>query len=625
MKSLFKALMRFMSAHYGVLRGLFLTGGDLAITLFAVLGALFIFSRASDFRMAWPEILTAVASLFLARAALFFLLRVYRVSFQFANPRLTLKIFGGVLVSSIAVGITLGWLAPGRWPLMLAVMEMMFAAAGCMTFRFSALLYSELARVDSKSRMAALIYGAGESGRSVAGAFREGTPGVRILGFIDDDPNKRGKVILGHKVLGGIEQLEAILASRIVNELLVAIPSLPGARLRELRRRCMELNVAVKVMPSVYELHNKAPEQWASEVREIDLEDLLRRPARQIPFDQLRAYCSGKRFLVTGGGGTIGLELVSQLARLSPEKVVVADMSEFNLYQAEMKLGLGPDAIETRLIDIKDRDRLALLFEELRPHVVLNAAAYKHVPFVERNPVVGVLNNVVSLRNTVDLAQEFEVEQFLLVSTDKAVNPSSVMGATKRIGELYVQASNGRSRTRCCSVRFGNVLGSSGSLVPTVVKRIVENKPILVTDPNMTRYFMSIPEAVSLILEACLLAKGGEIFVLDMGDPIRIMDLIADICLLYGKQAGKTHPMEIIGARPGEKTHEELVYPGERTTRVADGILMAECEAIPYEEAQDALERILSAATANDGERMLAEIQRALTLSPHVEGDPDGA
>lgn len=602
-------ISKFIIRHYRALRLVFLWLCDAFILFLALVVAIFLYTRVIPLPYTWPIIFAMAGILFVAQFIAFTLFRVYNVSFQYAGLLLTVKTFAIHGLSLFLSFFLLVLLFPGLWPPVVAILHGLVSVGGGVLLRISGLIYLELVESRRKTSKQVLVYGAGETGKTIALALKNqqsrGPERAKVIGFLDDDIRLKDKVIYGFKVLGDISRLERLLLKHEVNEVVVAIPSLSGERLRALRSRCRPLNIAVKAIPSFYEIYHKPPEGILNSLRDIELEDLLRRPKRELSLVALQSHFQGKTVMVTGGGGSIGFELVSQLVRLSCAKVVVADASEFNLYQVEDRLRNYKDKIVPRLIDAKNRSRLTTIFAEYRPQIVFHAAAYKHVHLVECNPVEGVINNVTGMKNSADLAHEFGCEQFVFISSDKAVSPVSVMGATKRIGELYVQSLNTLSQSSLFAVRFGNVFGSSGSLIPNVVARIQRGEPVQLTDPNMTRYFMLLPEAVSLILEACLHAKGGEIFILDMGKPVKIVDLVTDLVLLLERQPGKGVPIEFVGPHPGEKIHEELFIEGIEELDQRDGFYVSTSLVVDYDEVSRRVEEILKAGSENQVDRML--------------------
>ena len=412
-----------------------------------------------------------------------------------------------------------------------------------------------------------LIVGAGNGGQQVAAELRR-NPGLRAapVGFVDDDPRKQGMRVAGHKVLGATDDLPRVLDAVKPDEVIIAIPSAPGILRQRVVTACRDRSIPVRMLPTTFELLSGGV-NLMRQVREVQVEDVLGREPVRVEIDRVGAYLSGSVVLVTGAGGSIGSELCRQIARVGPKFLVLVDNSENALF--EIRRELEEERHFSRaasvLVDCKDATRVREVFEEHSPSVVFHAAAYKHVPLMEENPVEAVRNNAVATRIVAAAAGEAGVERFVLVSTDKAVSPATVMGASKALAEWAVEAAQNRfNGTRYASVRFGNVLGSSGSVVPIFRRQIAKGGPVTVTDSRMTRYFMTIPEAVQLIIRSGELATGGEVFVLEMGDPVKIVDLAANMIRLAGYEPDVDIAIEIVGRRPGEKIHEELFNPGER-------------------------------------------------------------
>ncbi|NMB41157.1 MAG: polysaccharide biosynthesis protein, partial [Firmicutes bacterium] len=413
----------------------------------------------------------------------------------------------------------------------------------------------------AKDNAPVLILGAGDAGVLVSKEFKkhQAQQGVRVVGFIDDDPSKQGQVIQGFPVLGTRNDLRRIVENKKISQIVVAMPSVPYSKLREIIELCGGLPVKIKTVPGVYEiLEGKVSLQ---QLKEVEIEDLLQRPPVERDMGEIAGYLEGRVIMVTGAGGSIGAELCRQLAQLGIQKLALLDQSENDLFSIEWELRKNyPQQILFPLVrDIQDRPSLKEVFAALRPEVIFHAAAYKHVPLMETNPKEAVKNNVLGSKNLLDLALQFEVERFVAISTDKAVKPTSVMGATKRAVEIYMQHLAHRDNgCAFCAVRFGNVLGSRGSVVPIFRKQIAEGGPVTITHPEMTRYFMTIPEAVQLVIQAGAFGKNGEIFVLDMGEPVKVVDLARDMIVLSGLQPGKDIKIEFIGIRPGGKLTEAL-------------------------------------------------------------------
>ncbi|MDQ3936428.1 MAG: polysaccharide biosynthesis protein [Actinomycetota bacterium] len=411
-----------------------------------------------------------------------------------------------------------------------------------------------------------LIVGAGNGGQLVAAELRR-NPDLGIpIGFVDDDPRKQGMRVAGVKVEGTTGELDRVLDAAEPGEVIIAIPSAPGVVRQKVVTACRRRGIPVRTLPTTFELLSGGVELMR-QVREVKVEDVLGREPVRMEVDRVGAYLAGEVVLVTGAGGSIGSELCRQISRVGPARLILIDNAENSLF--EIRRELEHDRHFTRaqaiLADCKDAVRMEEIFAEHRPAVVFHAAAYKHVPLMEENPVEAVRNNAVATRIVASAAGGADAKRFVLVSTDKAVSPATVMGASKALAEWAVEAAQHRfPHTRFVTVRFGNVLGSSGSVVPIFRRQIAAGGPVTVTDPNMTRYFMTIPEAVQLIIRSGDLGRGGKVFVLEMGDPVRIVDLARNMIRLSGREPDSEIAIDIVGRRPGEKIHEELFNPDER-------------------------------------------------------------
>jgi FlaA1/EpsC-like NDP-sugar epimerase len=416
-----------------------------------------------------------------------------------------------------------------------------------------------------------LIVGAGDGGRLLLREIlRNPDLGFRPVGFVDDDPRKqRARIDRGLEVLGTTEDLPRVLDDVGPDEVLIAVPSAPGTMRARVVRACRERGVPVRTMPTVFELLQDGG-RLMRQVREVRVEDVLGREPVRMEAEFTGGYLTGRAVLVTGAGGSIGAELCRQIARVGPSKLVLLDHAEDNLFAIERELVEDRHVQNTVavLADCKQGERMREVFAEHRPTVVFHAAAYKHVGLMEANPVEAVHNNALATQVMTRVAGDFGVKVFVLVSTDKAVNPATVMGASKALAEWAVEAADARyPDTAFTAVRFGNVLGSSGSVVPIFRRQIANGGPVTVTDPGMTRFFMTIPEAVQLVIRSASLALGGEVFVLEMGQPVAILELAKDMIRFSGLEPGRDIAIEIVGARPGEKLHEELFNSYERPER----------------------------------------------------------
>ncbi len=427
------------------------------------------------------------------------------------------------------------------------------------TSRLSWRLFRDYHLNISRSGQRVLIVGAGDAGAMLVREIQSNPDlGLQAVAFVDDDPNKINKMMLGLSVKGSRSEIPYLVEQLDLDEIIIAMPSVGGQVVREIIDICKQTSVSLKILPNIYHSANGA--NMISHIRNVQMEDLLGRDPVAIDLMQVSGYINNKTVLITGAGGSIGSELCRQIVRFKPRLLVIMDFCENNLFDIEMEL---QDAdVESRiameLLDVKHRDNLEAAFVRYRPQVVFHAAAYKHVPIMERHPEEAIYNNVLGTKNVAELSDKYGAETFILISSDKAVNPSSVMGATKRIAELIIKDINRSSSTRFAAVRFGNVLGSRGSVIPTFKKQIERGGPVTVTHPDMKRFFMTIPEAVELVIQAGAIAAGGEVFVLDMGAAVKIADLAKDLIRLYGYEPGRDIEITYTGIRPGEKLYEEL-------------------------------------------------------------------
>jgi FlaA1/EpsC-like NDP-sugar epimerase len=451
-----------------------------------------------------------------------------------------------------------------------------------------------------------LIIGAGDAGEKICREIHDNPfIGYRIMGFIDDEPLKINRKIHGIPVLGNRNQIKYFAEQTGAEELLIAMPSISSKDMRDIVALCKETGIPFKTVPGMGELIDGKVTVKA--IRDVSYNDLLGREPVKLDEEQIGRYLKGKRLLITGAGGSIGSELCRQVCRYSPEAVVLYERAESPLYEIELELKENFQYIRIvpRLADILDIRQLKTVFDEERPHVVFHAAAYKHVPMLELNPWEAMRNNVIGTRNVIGAARDFKVERFVFVSTDKAVRPVNVMGASKRIAELLVQAQNGRglSDTRFITVRFGNVVGSIGSVVPLFKRQIEKGGPVTVTHPDMTRYFMTIPEACQLILQAGSMGEGGEIFILEMGVPIKIADMAKDLIRLSGFEPNVDIDIKYIGLRPGEKLVEELITDGEGIVETSHKkIMVLKGQTCEIESLNRSMDEIMELAVKEDGE-----------------------
>ena len=444
-----------------------------------------------------------------------------------------------------------------------------------------------------------MIVGAGSAASLLIKELEYGPGASRIVCIIDDNPAKKGKYIHGFPIVGGRSDIPHMADKYDVDEIIIAIPSAPPTVTRDILSICQETNAKLKILPAI---SSSLTESLSRTVREVNYEDLLGRDAVVIENPELAEFVAGRTIMVTGGGGTIGSELCRQVIANKPAKLLVVDIYENGAYELQMELAqYYPEAdIEVLIASVRDYDRLEDIFRRYRPDVVYHAAAHKHVPLMEFSPNEAVKNNCKGTLNMVRLADKYEVKRFVLISTDKAVRPTNVMGATKRICEMIVQTYSRMSDTEFVAVRFGNVLGSNGSVIPLFLKQIAAGGPVTLTHKEITRFFMTVSEAVSLVLQAGLLAKGGEIFVLDMGQPVKIYDLAVNLIKMKGYVPGRDIKIEIVGLRPGEKLYEELLMAEEGLESTPnDLIFIGQPIDIDREEFLEKLDKLIAIAQTN--------------------------
>ena len=506
------------------------------------------------------------------KLAVFVVLGFYNRWWRYVSTRDMWRVVLGASVASVVAGLTVYFASPVqgiRLPRSVFVLDFLLTLALVAGARLAARTIFERPSVGGLVARGkeVVIVGAGDAGQLVIRELqRNRALGYTPIGIVDDDARKRNLRVHGVRVLGTTGELAHVLRDNRPDELLIAIPSADG----EVRRRVVEVardeGVAVKTLPGLYELIS-GDSNLAAQIRPVQVEDVLGRAQVEVDLEEVAAYLSGQTVLVTGAGGSIGAELCRQISRARPARLVLVENGETALFEIERELldERGFSAAIPILADVCNRAKMRQVFERYRPTVVFHAAAYKHVPLMEANPLESVRNNTLATKAIADVAAEFGVDRFVLVSTDKAVNPKTVMGQSKALCESVVEGYGSRDdvATRFVAVRFGNVLGSSGSVIPIFRRQIAKGGPVTVTHPDMTRYFMTIPEAASLVVQAGAIGGHGEIFVLDMGEPVKIIDLARNMIRLSGKEPDRDVAIDFVGARPGEKLHEELWGPDE--------------------------------------------------------------
>jgi FlaA1/EpsC-like NDP-sugar epimerase len=570
---------------------------------YVVLLRLGLFAATGVYRLVWryislrdlPRILVAVgAGTALLVAARFTLAPLFRS--------------GGVILNPVFSTIPYGVLAA---ELLLTTFGMFSARAlWRILTEQRGLRASRPPTLERMPRRRALLLGAGQAGVMVARevATRPDV-GFEVAGFLDDDPSKQGSLILGHKVLGGTDRIGELAAATGAELAIITMASVPASDVRRIVELAEAAELKVQIIPGLYEILSGRVN--ISKVRDVAIEDLLGRAPVHLDEEQISEFICGKVVLVTGAGGSIGSEMCRQICRYRPRRLVLLDQAENPLFHIHRELlRTYPEVpLEPLIGNVAERQRVQQILQAVRPQVVVHAAAHKHVPLMELNPGEAVRNNVQGSRNLAELAHEVGVDAFVMISTDKAVNPTSVMGASKRVAEMYVQALSTVSRTRFITVRFGNVLGSEGSVVPLFKEQIARGGPVTVTHPDMKRYFMTIPEASQLVLQASTMGKGGEIFVLEMGEPIPIVHLARDLIRLSGYRPDVDIKIEFSGMRPGEKLYEEINLSEENAAKTRHPrIWIGKCQVPSLPAVRTLVDNLLAVAPGAEPARVRREL-----------------
>lgn len=505
----------------------------------------------------------------------FYFFRIYSVLWKFSNIYDSLRIFVAAAVAVCATFISQMAVFNKSYSFDIVLVCYLLTCAFTLVFRF--LIRVTLIKKDDDTSQSAssastlsgniMIIGAGSAASMIINEISRNIQhnNCKIKCAIDDDPAKKGTYISGVHIVGSRDMIVESAEKYHINTILFAIPSCNNMQKYEILNICQQTGCTLKIIPSIYQMMDSGENGLSLKIRKVEIEDLLGREPISLDVNNIIEYVAGKTVLVTGGGGTIGSELCRQIADHSPKKLVIFDIYENNAYDIQNELKrTHPELDFIALIgSVRDSKRMESVFKEYRPDIIYHAAAHKHVPLMEDSPNESIKNNVFGTLKTAQCADKYGAEKFVLISTDKAVNPTNIMGASKRICEMIIQSYNNRSKTDFVAVRFGNVLGSNGSVIPLFKKQIASGGPVTVTDPNIIRYFMTIPEAVTLVLQAGASAKGGEIFVLDMGKPVKILTLAENLIKLSGFTPYKDIQIKFIGLRPGEKLYEEMLMAEE--------------------------------------------------------------
>lgn len=553
----------------------------------------------------------------------FYLFKLYGRIWRYASATELIAIVMANIAASTAwyfISLYIGAVLPRSLYVFTGLLLIFFIGGSRLSLRFySYVMNKPKYRQIQRKKNKVLIIGAGDAGAMLLREIeRYHIANRQVVGFIDDDKNKTGKILLGVKVLGTRNELVKIAAEKGIDEIIIAMPSVKGKEIKAIISICKETNCKLTILPGLYEIIEGKVS--ISQLRPVDIEDLLGRDPVKLDTTAVKEYLAGKIVLITGAGGSIGSEIVRQVAKMQPKKLLLLGKGENSIYEITQELKINSPEVKTVPIiaDIRDKERIKAIMDYFEPQVVFHAAAHKHVPLMEYQPAEAVRNNILGTKVVADEAAVHNVETFVMISTDKAVNPTSVMGCTKRVAEMYVQSMNKNSGTRFVAVRFGNVLGSRGSVIPLFKKQIAKGGPVTVTHPDMKRYFMTIPEASQLVLQAGAMAKGGEVFVLDMGEPVRIYDLAKDLITLSGLIPDKDIEIKITGLRPGEKLFEELLSAEDGTEKTTHKkIFTARIKEIDKAELDNEISNILE---ITDGEKVVAALQKIVpTYTPNRE------
>lgn len=571
-----------------------------------------------------PWLLKATALVALTRLLSFVITGTYRGVIRYTSTQDAVRIFFAISISTLLL-LSINFLQyftseDSELIIPLSILILDFIV--CLSILASArilfkLLYNYYKSSSLPPRHKIIIYGAGESGIITKRTIdRDSKSGYKVVAFIDDDPANDGKMVEGVKIYNPTHGIDQLVHRNKVDEIIFSIQNINPGRRKEIYEALLRLNVKLRNVPPLEKWING--ELSINQIQNVKIEDLLERDPIVLDKKAIARQVSGKRILITGASGSIGSEIARQLRQFRPEKIILLDQAESPLYELDLELKekFKYSDFEVVISDVNDETRMTKIFEHFQPQVVYHAAAYKHVPMMESNPCEAVKTNVAGTKIVAELSVKYGVERFVLVSTDKAVNPSNVMGASKRIAEIFVQSYNnhlvqlGQQHTLFITTRFGNVLGSSGSVIPIFRKQIADGGPITITHPEITRYFMTIPEACQLVLEAGAMGKGGEIFLFDMGESVKIVDLAKKMIRLSGYELGRDIQIVFTGLRPGEKLKEELLNNRETSTPTHHPkILIAKTNNYEFAETLQLIENLLEELKTQDNGKLVAKMK----------------
>lgn len=601
------------------------------VDLFLSLSALFaaylirfdVYSNISEIMQEWEVLSISLPFIILIKMVVFYLFKIHKGLIRFTSFEDINRIFRAVGTSTIIILIT-GLIRyhfyDERYLLPMSVLFVEFLASILMLigFRFTVKVFYFESTKGIGEVKPVIVYGAGVSGLVTKRTLEKDTRlGYELLAFIDDNKKLSGNRLEGTTIYHTTE-LETLIRDHSPKEVIVAIQQPDKRSVAKVVDTCLNYNISVQTVPTLKSWING--EFSVKQIQKVKIEELLGREPIVLDQYSVEQQLNGKRILVTGAAGSIGSGLVRQLTNYHPELIILLDQAESAMYDFHNELVQNEKAENLEIVigDIRSRDRMKNLFETLKPHIVFHAAAYKHVPLMELNPSEAIRTNVKGTKVLIDLADEYDVEKFVMISTDKAVNPTNVMGASKRISEMYAQLKNNHSNTQFITTRFGNVLGSNGSVIPLFKRQIAHGGPVTVTDENVTRFFMTIPEACQLVLEAGTMGDGGEIFVFDMGESVKIIDLAKKMIQLSGFELGKDIEIKVIGLRPGEKLYEELLANEENTlTTHHPQILRAKLRS----EEESKIEEINDLIALFDGQNNIEIVRQMKRIVPEFKSN----
>ena len=601
------------------------------VDLFLSMSALFaaylirfdVYSNISEINKEWEVLSISLPFIILIKLVVFYLFKIHKGLVRFTSFEDINRIFKAVATSTIIIliiGLIRYYYYDQRYLLPMSVLFVEFLASILMLigFRFTVKVFYYESSKGKGEEKPVIIYGAGVSGLVTKRTLEKDTRlGYELLAFIDDNKKLSGNRLEGTTIYHTSE-LDNLIKDHSPKEVIVAIQQPDKGCVAKVVDTCLKYNINVQTVPTLKSWING--EFSVKQIQKVNIEELLGRQPIVLDQNRLEKQLNGKRILVTGAAGSIGSGLVKQLTNYHPEMIILLDQAESAIYDFHNELVQNEKAENLEIVigDIRSSDRMKNLFETLKPHIVFHAAAYKHVPLMELNPSEAIRTNVKGTKVLIDLAHEFDVEKFVMISTDKAVNPTNVMGASKRIAEMYAQLKNNHSNTQFITTRFGNVLGSNGSVIPLFKRQIANGGPVTVTDENVTRFFMTIPEACQLVLEAETMGEGGEIFVFDMGESVKIIDLAKKMIQLSGLELGKDIEIKVTGLRPGEKLYEELLANEENTLPTHHPqILRAKLR----EEEESKIEEIYNLIALFDGQDNIEIVRQMKRIVPEFKSN----